>query len=160
MKKDNKIRQIFLDMDGVLSDFHSKISSMLGENVWNNDAGHNVYDLHKRELTAKHMFRHMEPLPDAWKLVDWCLESGIHTEILTAAGTVNRQIVVADKVHWIREHIHPSWTIIPTFKGRQKAAFAHKKAVLIDDNGQENLPLMNKIKLAHKILDRAKKYIN
>ena len=50
MKKDNKIRQIFLDMDGVLSDFHSKISSMLGENVWNNDAGHNVYDLHKREL--------------------------------------------------------------------------------------------------------------
>ena len=59
MKKDNKIRQIFLDMDGGLSDFHSKISSMLGENVWNNDAGHNVYDLHKRELTAKHMFRHM-----------------------------------------------------------------------------------------------------
>ena len=36
----------------------------------------------------------------------------------------------------------------------------NNKAVLIDDNGQENLPLMNKIKLAHKILDRAKKYIN
>ena len=36
----------------------------------------------------------------------------------------------------------------------------NNKAVLIDENGQENLPLMNKIKLAHKILDRAKKYIN
>ena len=36
----------------------------------------------------------------------------------------------------------------------------NNKAVLIDDNGQENLPLMNKIKLAHKNLDRAKKYIN
>ena len=36
----------------------------------------------------------------------------------------------------------------------------NNKAVLIDDNGQENLPLMNKIKLAHKILDRAKKYKN
>ena len=36
----------------------------------------------------------------------------------------------------------------------------NNKAVLIDENGQENLPLMNKINLAHKILDRAKKYIN
>ena len=133
MKKDTKIRQIFLDMDGVLADFESKITEMLGKKVWNDDAGHNVYDLHKRELTSKHMFRKMDPLPDAWKLVDWCLNSGIHTEILTAAGTVNRELVVRDKVEWIREHINPHWTIIPTFKGSQKAAFAHKKAVLIDD---------------------------
>ena len=91
------------------------------------------YDQYKRELTAKHMFRLMDPLPDAWKLTDWCLNSGIHTEILTAAGTVNRELVVRDKIERIREHINPYWTIIPTFKGSQKAAFAHKKAVLIDD---------------------------
>ena len=133
MKKDIKIRQIFLDMDGVLADFESKITEMLGEKVWNTDAGHAVYDAHKRELTAKHMFRKMDPLPDAWKLVDWCCNSGIHTEILTAAGTVNRELVVRDKIEWIREHINPYWTIIPTFKGSQKAVFAHKKAVLIDD---------------------------
>ena len=101
MKKDKKIRQIFLDMDGVLADFESKITEMLGKKVWNDDAGHDVYDLHKRELTSKHMFRKMDPLPDAWKLVDWCLNSGIHTEILTAAGTVNRELVVRDKVEWI-----------------------------------------------------------
>jgi ABC-type phosphate/phosphonate transport system substrate-binding protein len=57
MKKEMKIRQIFLDMDGVLSDFESKITEMLGSKVWNDDAGHKVYDDHKRELTAKHMFR-------------------------------------------------------------------------------------------------------
>jgi len=133
MKKDMKIRQIFLDMDGVLTDFESKITEMLGEKVWNTDAGHAVYDAHKRELTSKHMFRKMDPLPDAWKLTDWCINSGIHTEILTAAGTVNRELVVRDKIEWIREHINPYWTVIPTFKGSQKAAFAHKKAVLIDD---------------------------
>jgi len=131
--KNKKIRQIFLDQDGVLADFESTCSRMLGLKVWNTDAGHTLYDEHKRELTAKHMFRQMKPLPDAWKLVDYCMNSGIHTEILTAAGTVNRTIVVQDKIDWIREHIHPHWIVIPTFKGSQKASFAHKKAVLIDD---------------------------
>jgi 5'(3')-deoxyribonucleotidase len=134
--KNKKIRQIFLDQDGVLADFESTCSRMLGLKVWNTDEGHKLYDEHKRELTAKHMFRQMNPLPDAWKLVDYCMNSGIHTEILTAAGTVNRTIVVQDKIDWIREHIHPNWIVIPTFKGSQKAAFAHKKSVLIDDRSR------------------------
>ena len=133
-----KVRQIFLDMDGVLADFQTTCSEMLGLKIWNTDEGHKLYDLNKRELTAKHMFRRLKPLPDAWKLVDYCLNSGIHTEILTAAGTVNRTLVIKDKIDWVREHIHPSWIVIPTFKGSQKAAFAHKKAVLIDDR-QRNI---------------------
>jgi len=162
MKKDMKIRQIFLDMDGVLSDFESKITEMLGSKVWNDDAGHKVYDDHKRELTSKHMFRRMDPLPDAWKLTDWCLNSGIHTEILTAAGTVNREIVVRDKIEWIREHINPYWTVIPTFKGSQKAAFAHKKAVLIDDR-DKNIELWIKaggIGILHTTADNTIKQLN
>lgn len=36
----------------------------------------------------------------------------------------------------------------------------NNKAVLVDSDGEEILPLMSKKKLAHKILDRAKKFIN
>jgi beta-phosphoglucomutase-like phosphatase (HAD superfamily) len=54
--KNMKIRQIFLDMDGVLADFESKAAEMLGHSLGNTDEGHNTYDVHKRELTAKHMF--------------------------------------------------------------------------------------------------------
>ena len=36
----------------------------------------------------------------------------------------------------------------------------NNKAVLVDFDGEEILPLMSKNKLAHKILDRAKKFIN
>ena len=128
----SKVRQIFLDQDGVLADFESGLTKALGYKV-DLKSKHDVYDAEKRKLTAQRLFRNLEPLPDAWKLVDWCLNSGIHTEILTAAGTVNRTLVIKDKIDWIRRYISPHWIIIPTFKGSQKAAFAHEKAVLIDD---------------------------
>ena len=131
------IRQIFLDQDGVLADFESGLTKALGYKVDLKDKK-DVYDAEKRKLTAQRLFLNLDPLPDAWKLVDYCMNSGIHTEILTAAGTVNRTLVIQDKIAWIRRHIHPHWIIIPTFKGSQKAAFAHKKSVLIDDR-QRNI---------------------
>ena len=93
----SKIRQIFLDKDGVLADFESGLTKALGYKV-DLKAKKDVYDQEKRKLTAQRLFRNLEPLPDAWKLVDYCLNSGIHTEILTAAGTVNRTLVVKDKI--------------------------------------------------------------
>ena len=51
MKDNNKLKQIFLDMDGVLADFETTCSKMLGEKVWNNTRGHLLYDDNKRELT-------------------------------------------------------------------------------------------------------------
>ena len=129
---DKDIRQVFLDMDGVLADFELGLQEMLGHKIDLKGVS-DVYDNKKRELTSKHLFRNLKPLPDAWKLVDWALNSGIHTEILTAAGTINRTIVIKDKIDWIKEYCTDHWIIIPTFKGSQKAAFAHSKAVLIDD---------------------------
>ena len=37
------------------------------------------------------------------------------------------------KIGWVKEHVHPYWITTCTFNGSQKAAFAHPKAVLIDD---------------------------
>ena len=150
----SKVRQIFLDQDGVLADFKSGLSKALGYKV-DLKAKIDVYDIEKRKLTAQRLFRNLDPLPDAWKLVDWCTNSGIHTEILTSAGTVNRTLVVKDKIDWIRRYVHPHWIVIPTFSGAQKAAFAHKKAVLIDDK-QQNIDCWEEaggIGILHKTAD-------
>ena len=93
----SKVRQIFLDQDGVLADFEAGLTKAMGYKVSLEDE-HDVYDAEKRKLTAQRLFRNLEPLPDAWKLVDYCMNSGIHTEILTAAGTVNRTLVIRDKI--------------------------------------------------------------
>ena len=67
-----------------------------------------------------------------------------------------------DKIDWVREHIHPSWIVIPTFKGSQKAAFAHKKAVLIDDyqDNIDNWVEAGGIGILHKTADDTIKQLN
>ena len=72
----SKVRQIFLDQDGVLADFESGLTKALGYKVDLKDKK-DVYDQEKRKLTAQRLFRNLEPLPDAWKLVDYCMNSGI-----------------------------------------------------------------------------------
>ena len=157
----SKVRQIFLDQDGVLADFADGLTTAMGYKVSLEDE-HDVYDTEKRKLTAQRLFRNLKPLPDAWKLVDYCMNSGIHTEILTAAGTVNRTLVVKDKIDWIRRYVHPHWIVIPTFSGSQKAAFAHKKAVLIDDR-QRNIDYWVEaggIGILHKTADETIKQLD
>jgi 5'(3')-deoxyribonucleotidase len=132
MKK-NKIQRIFLDMDGVLADFEKGVSKELGIDITNNEHGHYIYDDNKEELTAKHLFRNLEPMSDMWKLLGFINNLDIHTEVLSAAGSINREIVVNDKIAWVKEHVHPHWITTCTFNGSQKSAFAHPKAVLIDD---------------------------
>ena len=66
------------------------------------------------------------------------------------------------KIDWTREYVHPDWLLIPTFKGSQKAAFAHKKAVLIDDyqDNIDNWVEAGGIGILHKTADDTIKQLN
>ena len=59
-------------------------------------------------------------------------------EILTAAGVVNRELVVYDKNEWIKRYVDPGVVVTCTMTGSQKAAFAFEGSVLIDDR-QKNI---------------------
>ena len=136
--ENREIKRIFVDMDGVLADFNTGVETLTGREFPNTDAGHNDYDERKEELTNKRLFRNLPPMPDMYDLIAYVRHTGLPWEILTAAGVINRELVVFDKNEWIREYVSPSVVVTCTMTGSQKGMFAIKGSVLIDDR-QKNL---------------------
>ena len=134
MEKEMKnVKRIFVDMDGVVADFLAGCSEMMGKPLTSDDAGHTEYDLRKEELTNKRLFGMLPPMVDYADLIGYIKHTGLPWEILTAAGTVNRELVVYDKNTWVRKYIDPTVVVTCTYSGSQKGAFAKKGFVLIDD---------------------------
>ena len=102
------VKRIFIDMDGVLADFNTGVETLTGDPFPNNEVGRNDYDARKEELTNKRLFRHLPPMDDMWDLLGYVRHTKLPWEILTAAGLVNRELVVYDKNEWIREHVSPT----------------------------------------------------
>ena len=130
-----KVKRIFVDMDGVLADFLKGVESpeYIGHPLTNDAKGHTEYDDRKEELTNKRLFANLPPMVDMYDLIAYIKHTGHKWEILTAAGVVNRELVVFDKKSWIKKYVDPSVVVNCTFTGSQKAAYAMKKNVLIDD---------------------------
>ena len=131
--ENKEIKRIFVDMDGVLADFNTGVETLTGREFPNTDQGHNDYDERKEELTNKRLFRSLPPLPDMYDLIAYIRHTGLPWEILTAAGVVNRELVVWDKNEWIRQYVSPSVVVTCTMTGSQKGMFALEGSVLIDD---------------------------
>ena len=127
------INYIFVDMDGVLTDFLKGCESYLGHPLTNDEKGHTDYDNRKEELTNKRLFANLPPMVDMYDLLAYIKHTGVDWEILTAAGLVNRELVVYDKKYWVDKYVDPSVVVNCTFTGAQKAAYALPGNVLIDD---------------------------
>ena len=112
------------------------VEEMIGMRLTSDDVGHSEYDKRKEELTNKRLFRNLPPMKDMWELMGYLKHTGLPLEILTAAGVINRELVVWDKHEWIKQWVDPTMVVTCTMSGSQKAAFAEKGNVLIDDRGK------------------------
>jgi len=129
---ENKVvKRIFVDMDGVVADFLAGCSEMLGKPLTSDDAGHSEYDLRKEELTNKRLFGLLPPMVDYADLIGYIKHTGVPWEILTAAGKVNRELVVYDKNKWVRKYIDPTVVVTCTYSGSQKLHLQRKVVSLL-----------------------------
>ena len=69
--ENNIPKRIFIDMDGVLVDFHAGVSDMLGRPLTSDDFGHSEYDERKEELTNKRLFAKLPPMVDYHELIGY-----------------------------------------------------------------------------------------
>lgn len=123
------MKKLYLDMDGVLSDFDSKFAEIEPELP--------DHERFKSAVLDHQIFLHLKPLPDAKELMQYCqCLKNIHIEILTSVGTFNEERGLAAKLQkraWLDKY-NVFYPINFVRCKPEKANFASKDSILIDDS--------------------------
>lgn len=129
---------IYLDSDGVIADFSAYVLKNYGKlpeallekgekaRFWSWVQRHND--------DVEPFFRSLPVMQDAHLLVDFCKSQFRSTKILTARGNTPSN-GEEQKVDWYAEHF-PGLECIVVRKSPDKAAYAHSRAILIDDRAK------------------------
>lgn len=130
MTNQRKIDTIYLDMDGVLTDFMSKFKEVNGD--WKRSPEGKKSRGWQVFCEGRH-FASLDTWPGAAELLEFVAGTGINTEILTSTGGPDyHDIVTEDKIKWCEDH--GVFHHVNTVPGRwHKHIYARPTAILIDD---------------------------
>jgi len=128
------VKKIYLDMDGVLSDFEKKFIEYYGQlSLAKRDRKQWSKDWEDFVLNKKG-FEKLEWFPGGQELLSYLRKhSSLHIEILSSSGgeRFNGEVTV-QKIKWLRKHgIHYKANIVPGRK--KKAEYATSDSLIIDD---------------------------
>lgn len=125
-----KIDTIYLDMDGVLSDFMARFKEVNGN--WKRDGEGKKSEGWKNFCEGRH-FATLDTWPGAAELLEFVANTGVNVEILTSTGGPDyHDIVTEDKMSWCEDH--GIFYKVNTVPGRwNKKNYARDTAILIDD---------------------------
>lgn len=127
--------RLYLDLDGVFADFDAHYAALFGHY-------HKAIpddELWGKINAAPSFFRDMPMCPESYgffldvkRRYMWGTFGDI--AVLTACPKSNYAHVARQKREWVREHLHPSLTVLPVAGGSSKPLFMHDKGdILIDD---------------------------
>lgn len=122
------MKQIYLDMDGVLADFDKKKFAVFGPKAM---------DIEDREMwTIVHneypnWFLELEPMPDM-KLL-WNFTRPHKPIVLTALSRTNPYRIVQQKIQWVHKHLDHDVPVIVCMRSHKKD-YANTDAILVDDH--------------------------
>lgn len=128
----NKLK-VYLDMDGVIADFHSKYVEIKGNSEWCDIKFHQLVEDHR-------IFRNLNWMPRgqllANTLLSWRELGMIDLEILSSCGTWNVRFApksAEQKTHWLNERgfANVKKNFVHSFACKKR--FATPDSVMIDD---------------------------
>lgn len=130
--------KIFVDMDGVVADFHSGITKLIGEphseERYENDKEYKkkmwdtVKDYRKK---GGELWYELQLLPDAMQL--WTYIKKYNPTFLTSTGTSKAKMTEDEKRRWLNDKFGPHVPAIFARSAQAKKEHAGPKHILIDD---------------------------
>jgi hypothetical protein len=125
--------KIYLDMDGVLTDFNKRYEELYGARPEEGWRRHKHFWQNWESFINGYNFKTLDKHKDADKLLQFVYELRVPVEILSSSGgEKHHECVVAQKEAWLRNNgIDYKANIVPG--GSKKAAFASPWHILVDD---------------------------
>lgn len=156
-------KTIYLDMDGVLTDFNGRVLSLYGADSLKTRKRENWVN-----LVQTRQFETLDMLPSARILLDFVDSiDDVVVEILSSSGGSEFHTVVeAQKLRWLQKHgIRYKANIVPG--GYKKAVYANPLSVLVDDTLQvvENFAkhggatILHDHKFVEKTIDKLRDFL-
>lgn len=125
--------KIFVDLDGVLSDFEGRTKEEFGyfpHEVDRNLLWTDIINYEKIGPMYK-WFEDLKPLPDAMKL--WNYVQPYDPSILSSTGTAVKD-GERQKKKWVAKHVPGNPDVYITLSSKRKARYAAPNHILIDDS--------------------------
>ena len=126
-----KIETIYLDMDGVLTNFNKKYQELY--NIDPVSIKQDDWAVRWEDFVMGGHFKELEVLPGADELLEFVWNTGLRVEILSSTGGPDHyELIRQQKLEWLARHNVPlTVNIVPGKKF--KTDFAAPNKLLIDD---------------------------
>jgi len=120
---------IYIDMDGVVSDFEQSIINIFGEKYSNKIAS----EFWKTKCVEAEAFRLMPPIPEGIEMVQQIAAENDICFMTSTGGMPHHIDIAKQKLDWLHNHGLGGHPVAFCMNTRGKGQFAQPHAILIDD---------------------------
>jgi hypothetical protein len=129
--------QLYLDMDGVLADFDTAASNVLGMESAKFEFRYGTKEFWRRLDAVPNFFATFKPMPDMERL--WHYVNHLRPIVLTALPKKDSSVVREDKIKWIHRHLNKEVKVL-TCLTSEKSNYCQPGDILVDDRNINEEP--------------------